>query len=223
MADPNAFFDAVKKGELAAVKEWIAKDPSLVNARTEKGFSPVTLAAYYGKKDVLKVVLEHHPALTLHEAAIVGDLGRVREFVERDGALANDASAPDGFPPLGLAAHFGRPDVVQYLLSKGADVNFAAPGLGFTALTGAIAGGHDEVAKLLIAAGANVDHVYEDGQFSVLIAAAGEGSREVVDTLLRAGADPNLRTKDGKTPLKVAVEKGRTEIAELLRHHGARA
>ncbi len=221
MDDRSAFLDAVKKGELAIVKERLAKDPGLLNARTEKGFSPVTLAAYYGKGDVLRALLEHRPTLTLHEAAIVGDLKRVQDFVEKDPKLADDASAPDGFPPLGLAAHFGHPEVVKYLLAKGANVNFAAPGLGFTALTGAIAGGHAEVAKLLIEAGADVNHVYEDGQFSVLIAAAAEGSPELVKILLDAGADPNLRTKDGKSALGMAVEKGRADVADLLRHHGA--
>jgi len=221
MTGPKEFFEAVQKGDLPAVREWLAKDRGLVNARTERGFSPVTVAAYYGKGDVLQEILTHHPTLTLHEAAIVGDLRRVKEFVERDPKLANDASAPDGFPPLGLAAHFGRPEVVRYLLSKGADVNFAAPGIGFTALTGAIAGGHTEVAKLLVAAGANVNHVYEDGRFSVLIAAAAEGTPELVEVLLDAGADPNLRTKDGKTALAMAVEKGRMETADLLRRRGA--
>ena len=54
MSNPNAFFDAVKKGDVSSVREWLAKDQNLVNTKTEKGFSPVTLAAYYGKDEVLR-------------------------------------------------------------------------------------------------------------------------------------------------------------------------
>src|SRR5688572_9251172 len=134
MNQRSEFFDAIRKGDMPTVKEWLATDRNLVNARSEKGFSPVTIAAYYGKADVLKVILAHDPTLDLHEAAIVGNLPRVREFVEKEPSQANNASSPDGFPPLGLAAHFGHAEVVRYLLDRGADVNFAAVETGFTAL-----------------------------------------------------------------------------------------
>ena len=221
MSEPNEFFEAVKKGDLSSVKAWLAKDRNLVNLKNEAGFSPVTLAAYYGRDDVLYAILEYRPTLTLHEAAIVGNLERVQELVEPNPEQANDASSPDGFPPLGLAAHFGRADVAQYLLRKGADVNFAAPGTGFTALTGAIAGGHPAVVRILIDAGADVNHRYEERQFSPLITAAADGDPEIVDMLIAAGADVTAHTTDGKTAVSMALERGHPKIAELLRKHGA--
>jgi len=223
MSASTEFFDAVKKGDVSAVREWLERDGSLVNARTEKGFSPVTVAAYYGQEDVLRTMLEWGPAMTVHEASLAGDLNRVWELVEGDSRLANDTSSPDGFPPLGLAAHKGRIEVVKYLISKGADVNFAAPETGFTALTGAIAGGHADVVRVLLAAGANVNHRYEDAQFTPLITAAAEGDIAIVTMLLDAGADANARTTDGKTPLSMAVGKGDADVADLLRRRGAKA
>jgi ankyrin repeat protein len=220
MEQRSEFFDAVKKGDLQKVKEWLAKDRGLVNARSEKGFSPVTIAAYYGKDDVLKEILARHPTLDLHEAAIVGNLQRVRDFVEKDSRLANDDSSPDGFPPLGLAAHFGHPEIVRYLLAKGANVNFAAAKTGFTALTGAIAGGYPEIVRILIDSGADVNHRYEEQEFSPLLTAAADGNSEIVEMLIEAGADVRARTKDGKTPISLAMERGHPEIAELLRKHG---
>jgi ankyrin repeat protein len=222
MAESSTFFDAVLNGDVAAVKQWIAKDRHLVEAKTAKGFSPVTLAAYHGRDDVLKVLLALRPTLSLHEAAIVGDLKRVREFVEQDPTLANDASAPDGFPPLGLAAHFGRSAIVRYLLANGADVNFAAPGNGFTALTGAIARGHAEVVRILIGAGADVNHRYEEQRLSPLIAAAADGDAEIVRMLMESGADVSARTSDGKGAVSMALEKNQPEIVEMLRKHGAK-
>jgi ankyrin repeat protein len=222
MAEPKEFFDAVKKGDLLRVKEFLAKDRNLVNAKTDKGFSPVTLAAYYGKDEILAAILAFRPTLSLHEAAIVGDLKRVKEFVDKNSMLANDVSAPDGFPPLGLAAHFGRREVVQYLIRKGADVNFAAAESAFTALTGAVAGGHPEVVRILIDAGADVNHRYEEQEFSPLLSAAADGDPTIVVMLVAAGADVNAHTTDGKTPVSMALERGHPQIAELLRKHGGK-
>jgi ankyrin repeat protein len=221
MAESSDFFEAVKKGNLAAVKGWIAKDRNMVSAKTDKGLSAVTLAAYYGRSDILTALLAERPRLSLHEAAIVGDLKRVRELVDKRSDLANDASSPDGFPPLGLAAHFGRTDVVRYLLGKGANVNFAAPGNGFTALTGAIAGGHRDVVGILLDAGADVNHRYVEQRFSPLLAAAADGDAEIVRMLIAAGADVTARTTDGKTAVSLAESRGHREIAEILRKHGA--
>ena len=221
MADSKEFFDAVRNGDVAKVEALVSEDRALLTAKTERGFTAVTVAAYMGQPKVLEAILAHAPPMTVHEAALAGDLRRVRELVEGDPELANDASSPDGFPPLGLAAYLGRPEIVKYLLSKGADLNFAAPGVGFTALTGAVDNNHPEVVRILLKAGADPSYVYEDGQASVMTTAAAHGNPEVVKMLLDAGADVNVRTKDGKTPLAWAIEKGHHEVADLLRRHGA--
>ncbi len=222
MTDPKEFFDAVRKGDATKVDGMLAKDRSLLTAKTDRGFSAVAVAAYMGGPGVLKTILAHEPAMTVHEAALAGDLKRVKELVEKDSKLANDTSSPDGFPPLGLAAFMGRADVVAYLLAKGADLNFAAPGLGFTALTGAVNSNHPEVVKILVKAGADPNYLYEEGAASVMTTAAANGNAEIMKMLLDAGGDPNVPTKDGKTPLAWAVEKGHREVAEMLRRHGAR-
>ena len=220
MSDSKAFFDAIRAGDAGKVREMLASDHSLVNAKTERGFSPVTVVAYYRQADILDVILSHRPTMTVHDAALSGDLKHVRELVGKNPKLANDVSSPDGFPPLALAAYAGRAEVVTYLLSKGADLHFAAPGVGFNALTGAVSESRAEVVKILVKAGANVNYLYESGEAAVLVTAAANGNPEIVKTLLDAGADPNIRTKAGKTPLAMAVEKGKPEIAEMLRQRG---
>jgi ankyrin repeat protein len=220
MGATDEFFDAVKAGDAAKVERMLARDRTLADAKGARGLSAVTVAAYHGQEDVLAAILRHGPSMTVHDAALAGDVRRVRELADRDPSLAN-APAPDGFPPLGLAAHKGRTEVVRYLLSRGADVNFAAPGIGFTALTGAVAAGHTDVVRLLIEAGADVNHRYQAQRFSPLITAAVAAGAEVVSILIEAGADVNARTTDGKTALSMAMEKGRVEIAELLEAHGA--
>ncbi len=54
------------------------------------------------------------------------------------------------------------------------------------------------------------------------MAAAHEGHIDTVKMLLEKGADPNAKSKDGDTALKAASLKGRTQIVELLKAHGAK-
>src|SRR2546428_13472696 len=63
-----------------------------------------------------------------------GDLGRVKELVEREPALVNatwDWGGGDWETGLGAAAHVGRKDIADYLLGRGARIDlFAAAMLG---------------------------------------------------------------------------------------------
>jgi len=45
------------------------------------------------------------------------------------------------------------------------------------------------------------------------------GRPEAAALLLEAGAEINAKTKAGATPLGLAVERGSTEVAKLLREH----
>jgi hypothetical protein len=48
------------------------------------------------------------------------------------------------------------------------------------------------------------------------------GTMEIVAMLLDHNADFTIPDSDGKTPLKLATEKGRQDIVDLLRQHGAK-
>ena len=56
---------------------------------------------------------------------------------------------------------------------------------------------------------------------TLLHLAAGGGSSESVELLLALGADVRVTDPEGRTPLALAVEKGRTEVVGLLRRHEA--
>ena len=57
---------------------------------------------------------------------------------------------------------------------------------------------------------------------NALIDAAQRGSIESVKQHLDAGADVNAKDNNGGTPLDVAIQLKRTEIADLLRKHGGK-
>jgi len=53
-------------------------------------------------------------------------------------------------------------------------------------------------------------------------AAALFGNLDSVKYLVAKGADVNAMNKDGITPLRVATEFGKLEVAEFLKQHGAK-
>src|SRR5882672_8636915 len=108
-------FSAIKGGDKATVEQLLERDRALVDARDEKGLSPILAALYGGQDDIATAILRRRPKLTVFEAAAAGDVARVREIVGRDPARASGV-APDGYSALGLAAFFKRREVVRYLL-----------------------------------------------------------------------------------------------------------
>ena len=222
MADAAAFFDAVRAGDAARVGALLAADPGLLSARNAQGQSAVLLACYAGRGEIRDLLIERGARMELHEAAAAGALGRVRELLDAEPALAK-AYSPDGFPLLALAAAFGHEEVARYLHSLGADINAAATnGTGYTALTGAVAGGHKGIAGWLAENGADVNYRYAQG-YSPLLTAAANGRLEIVEMLLANGAELHARTDDGRNALHLAQERGHEHVAGFLRRRGLTA
>ena len=100
----------------------------------------------------------------LTQAAIAGDLDRVRYLVEAGDDI--DEMDSDGGTPLMYAAAGSRPEhveVVEFLINAGADVD-ARDGLsGWTALMVASSLGNAAGADVLVEAGADVDVQDDDG------------------------------------------------------------
>ena len=216
--------EAVKAGDVTKVKALVEADPTLVNAKDESGNSAILLAAYYGRKDVVEVLLAHGAELNLFEASAVGDLDRVTSLVAEDPDLTAElvnSYAYDGFTPLGLASFFGHSDIVEFLLAQGAEINVASKNkMRVTPLHSAVASRHFGIAESLLAHGADVNAAQQDG-YTPLHEAAQNGQMEMAELLLAHGANIDARKDDGQTPLAVAMEHGHMEVADLLRRHGA--
>ena len=77
--------------------------------------------------------------------------------------------------------------------------------------------GDIQAVKQHIAAGTDLN-ARSTGNYTPLYFAAREGHKEVVALLIANGARVNAKSRYG-TPLDKAVDKGRTETADLLRKH----
>ena len=219
MSETQLFFDAIRAGDLAAVRALLDQDSALLSAKNAQSQSPVLFSIYNRQKEIRDLLLSRGAQMELHEAAAAGDLPRVKEIVENDASLAKTYS-PDGFPVLALAAAFGHFEVTKYLHAKGGDVNAVATnGTGYNALTGAVASGHTEIVKWLLDHGAEPNYRYANG-YTPLLTAAANGHLEILKALLTHGADLHARTKDGKNALAYAEERKHTAVAEYLRSQG---
>ncbi len=219
MGDAEDLIQAVKKNDVARVKDLLSKDPNLILTKTAEG-SLLQTAAYYGAKDAVKALLPRFPQLTIYEACAVGDARRLQHLLDEEPDLVNVPNH-DGFTPLGLSAFFGHKAAVQVLLSRGAEVDTVDRSrFANTALDAAVAGDHLEVVAILVNAHAS-PNVRSAGGHTPLHKAAMNGNREITKLLLDHGADVTAKDDEGKTPLDGAIEKGHPEIAGLLRERGS--
>ena len=220
MSEQKAFFEAIRAGDLAAVKSYVGADALLASATNDAGVSGLLTAVYMGRAEIRDYLISSGAVLGLPEAAALGHLDRVRELVEGNHARA-DSFSPDGFPVVALAAFLGQLQVVEYLAARGADVNAAATnGSGYNALTAAVTGGHVAVVQWLLEHGANANYRYSAG-YSPLLTAAANGRLDIVKLLLAHGADPHATTGDGKSPLSLAIERNHPEVAALFQARAA--
>lgn len=215
METVQKFLEAVIEGNIALVEELVARDPSLVNARSESGVAAVLLAIYYNEPTIAELLIAKGADLNIFEASAAGKLDRVRDLLDENPSLLN-AYAPDGFQPLGLASFFGHGPVVELLLSRGAEVNSpSANAQRVMPLHSAVANQHIEIARALLDHGADVNAKQAD-EFTPLHEAAQNGQLEMVKLLLAYGANKAAKKTDGQTAHAIAFEKGYQEVAELL-------
>ncbi|KAL3271006.1 hypothetical protein HHI36_021507 [Cryptolaemus montrouzieri] len=90
-----------------------------------------------------------------------GELDQVKDIVEKKAINLNEQI--DGRPPILYAADYGQKDVIEFLISAGANVN-STDKHGITPILAAIWEGHLDCVKLLLDKGAKKDGVAPDGK-----------------------------------------------------------
>jgi ankyrin repeat protein len=119
-----------------------------------------------------------------------------------------------------VEAAYHSKEMVELLLAKGADINTGK----WPALHSALDAGRFDIVDLLLAKGADVNIRDDKGHTPLHIAASYAASRfpKIVELLISNGADIDAKDNGGKTALSYTLEGGYTEIAEILRKHGAK-
>ncbi len=119
-----------------------------------------------------------------------------------------------GFTPLILAVYNNHPEVVDFLLQKGANPDIQ-DGAGNTALMGVCFKGYKDIALKLIEAGAAINMRNQNGATALTFAAT-FGHLQIAEWLLQKGADISLRDARGKSPLDHAYIQENDEMVALI-------
>lgn len=196
------------------VERLISNDAD-VNPKNLRGETPADLAAVHNHKDTVKLLVSKGADVSsMQLAAYVGDLAKVKTFIER----GVSAGAQDGswLTSLHTAAGAGQRETAEFLIRNGALVNagVVAEGPG-TPLHYAIDGGSQEVTELLINQGAIVDARNKDGETPLHIASK-KGYSDLAQLLIANKADVNAKTRNDQTPLLCAARSGHKDVMKLL-------
>jgi hypothetical protein len=181
-----------------------------------------------GRPRAARWLAEHGAKLDLEAAAGTGLLDVVKTFFDSNGGLQPPATQQDLQRGFVWACGYGYEDVVEFLLSHGADLEDNA-GSDEPPLHMAVVGASLSIVKLLIARGAPLEQL--NGYGGTPLGQAGwsfvngdpdDDYGPIFDALLAAGAHIEdgwlawLERQKGRT----AEQKAR--IAEVLRRYGAR-
>ncbi|GHT38146.1 hypothetical protein FACS189427_12040 [Planctomycetales bacterium] len=124
MSEPTiTIWDAIKIGNLDAVKNCIENNPSVLQQKNDKDLCPLHCAAQSAFLEVVKYLVEHG-----------ADVNVKSQYCQT---------------PLHIAAVFGNLKVVKYLIEYGADVNVKDTYWYLTPLHAAVNNSQLEVVKYL--------------------------------------------------------------------------
>jgi ankyrin repeat protein len=149
--------EAASVGDAQRLQRILEEEPGLVNAPHGQGFAPLGLAAFFGHKAAVQVLVARGAEVDTVDksqfanapldAAVAANHLEVVKILLQNHASVNVRSAGD-FTPLHKAAMNGNLEIATLLLDGGADVN-AVDGSGKTPLQCAAEKGHQEVWALL--------------------------------------------------------------------------
>ncbi|CCC07660.1 unnamed protein product [Sordaria macrospora k-hell] len=225
----QSLYEATDNQKLSTVTillDTFAADP---NATGEEYGNALTAAAYDGRLDILRLLLDADADVNspdgwaLQTAALEGHYDIVKELLNR-GADVNAFTKSEKFPEgtaLQAATEAGWKEIVSLLLEHNADPDLGG-GPDAPPILAAAMYGNSEILDLLVDEKANVNvHGGEDNSTPLINAVEQIFGTDPLRKLLNAGADINATNQDGETALIVAAKEGDRSVVRFLLKNGA--
>ena len=133
-----SLYEAAASGQLKELISILDKQPDLINTLAKDGFCALSLACFFGHKEI------------------------ANEFVERGADVNLAANNASKIFPIHAATASANLDIIRLLLSNGADINAAQHG-GFRAIHSAASHGNLAMLKLLLHFHADINVKTDDG------------------------------------------------------------
>ena len=231
---------AATLGDDAAVRRFLAADPSLVSAKSgPRNVEPLVRLCF-------SVFLQHDASRS--DAFVRAATALLDAGADPNGGFHDETHRPDPewesvlYGAAGVAHHAG---LTRLLLERGANPNdeevpyHGAEGHDNAALRELLASGkltaesldvmlvrkadwHDlEGVRLLLDAGADPRRMTRFGRTALHHALLRDNDLPMIDLLLDRGADPRLRARDtGRSAIAIAARRGRGDVLASLRRRG---
>ncbi len=128
--DSLTIHEAAAAGVVPRLEQLLASDPATLNAWSPDGFQPLQLAAFFGRRQAVELLLARGAEVNTHarhefhvaalHAALAGPDHEIARLLVAAGADVNSRQQGGG-TPLHEAAQNGEVELVRLLLEHGAD------------------------------------------------------------------------------------------------------
>lgn len=120
-------FEASRSGNINRIKELYFINKDTINAKNDYSFTPLIIATYRNNKNCVKFLLKHHADVTYNSdegtallgACYKGSFSIAKLLIKNKSDV--NAIGPNNISPLIFAVQSKNKELVEYLLSKGAD------------------------------------------------------------------------------------------------------